>query len=117
MTTMTKASANQPSLYGVPIPDVSESTYAGDRPNPNLRTFAEANRVQTQPLQPGSLPESQLVKWAGPLHDLHSYWSKKPYRAIETFIRFYTWPGEAILDPFCGCGSTLQAALMNGRRG
>ncbi len=113
---MTKASANQPSLYHVPIPEISESTYAGDRSNPNLRKFVEANRVQTQPLQPGGLPESQLVKRAGPLHDLHSYWSKKPYRAIETFVRFFTRPGELVLDPFCGCGSTLQAALMNGRR-
>ncbi|NLE89794.1 MAG: hypothetical protein GX602_02475, partial [Dehalococcoidales bacterium] len=52
----------------------------------------------------------------GSLYDVHSYWSKKPYLAIERFISHYTQPDDIVLDPFCGCGSTLQAALGLGRK-
>jgi phage FluMu protein Com len=58
---------------------------------------------------------SQRVKKTGSLYDVHSYWSKKPYLAIERFIEHYTHPGALVLDPFTGCGSTLQAALGTGR--
>jgi adenine-specific DNA methylase len=47
---------------------------------------------------------------------LHIYWSKKPYKAIQDYIRHYTRPGDLVLDPFCGSGGTALAALMEGRK-
>lgn len=81
-----------------------------------MREFVELHRTSTPPLTPTTLPVSQRVKKTGFLYDVHSYWSKKPYLAIERFIEHYTHPGAVVLDPFAGCGSTLQAALGTGRK-
>lgn len=32
------------------------------------------------------------------------------------FIKLYTWPGDMVLDPFMGSGTTLRAAKDNGRK-
>jgi DNA modification methylase len=114
--TKTKASAAQRSLTAsAERANTQEAMYAGDQPNPSLREFVEQNRTDASPLTPKTLPVSQRVKKAGHLYDVHSYWSKKPYLAIEPFIEHYTQPGALVLDPFVGCGSTLQAALGTGR--
>lgn len=85
-------------------------------PNDSLREFVETHRTDAAPLTPTTLPVSQRVKKAGCLYDVHSYWSKKPYLAIERFIEHYTNPGALVLDPFVGGGSTLQAAVGTGRK-
>jgi len=41
--------------------------------------------------------------------------TEKPVRLAAHFIRLHTVPGEVVLDPFCGSGSTLIAAYRNGR--
>jgi hypothetical protein len=47
---------------------------------------------------------------------MHTYWSKKPHDAIRQYIEHYTQPGDLVLDPFSGSGSTALAALMTGRK-
>lgn len=42
--------------------------------------------------------------------------TQKPLPLMERLILTYTQPGEIVLDPFAGSGSTLLAALKNGRR-
>ncbi|MHB2020957.1 MAG: TRM11 family SAM-dependent methyltransferase [Candidatus Xenobia bacterium] len=39
-----------------------------------------------------------------------------PELAME-FINFFTRPGDTVLDPFAGCGSTLDACVRTGRKG
>jgi len=39
------------------------------------------------------------------------------YLMIERLLRFFTKPGDLVLDPFAGVGSTLKACALNGRRG
>ena len=46
----------------------------------------------------------------------HTYHTKVPPQGIETFIAYYTRPGQVVLDPFCGSGMTGIAAVMQGRR-
>ena len=46
----------------------------------------------------------------------HSYHTKVPPEAIEPFIKYYTEPGDVVLDPFCGSGMTGVAAALCGRR-
>jgi DNA modification methylase len=43
--------------------------------------------------------------------------AKFPEKMIRTFITFFTKPGELVLDPFLGSGSTLMAAKQSNRNG
>jgi DNA modification methylase len=41
--------------------------------------------------------------------------TEKPTRLAAHFINLHSQPGEIVLDPFCGSGSTLEAARDMGR--
>lgn len=41
---------------------------------------------------------------------------QKPISLMERLVKIYTKPGDLVLDPFCGSGQTLKAALRHGRR-
>lgn len=44
------------------------------------------------------------------------YPTQKPVALLERIIRASTNAGAVILDPFCGCGTTIDAAIKLGRR-
>lgn len=44
------------------------------------------------------------------------YPTQKPVLLIDRIIRLVTNPGDLVLDPFCGSGTTLVAAALSGRR-
>jgi 16S rRNA G966 N2-methylase RsmD len=44
-----------------------------------------------------------------------SHPAKFPEALCDRFVRFFTRPGEWVLDPFAGTGSTLVAAAQSGR--
>ena len=44
------------------------------------------------------------------------YATQKPLALLERIIAASSNPGDVILDPFCGCASTLEAAQRLGRR-
>lgn len=43
--------------------------------------------------------------------------TEKPWRLFVEILQDFTNPGEAILDPFCGSGTTLVACQKTGRNG
>lgn len=43
------------------------------------------------------------------------YPTQKPLALLERIIRLTTEPGAVVLDPFCGCGTTVDAAQKLGR--
>jgi len=53
------------------------------------------------------LPEKERTKH---VHRLHPYLGKFIPQLVELFIRKYFQPGQTILDPFCGSGTTLVQA-------
>lgn len=44
------------------------------------------------------------------------YPTQKPLALLERIIQASSKPGDIILDPFCGCGTTIAAAQKLGRR-
>ncbi len=53
------------------------------------------------------LPEKERTKH---IHRLHPYLGKFIPQLVEIFLRKYFEPGQTILDPFCGSGTTLVQA-------
>ncbi len=44
------------------------------------------------------------------------YQTQKPMALLERIIRLTTKPGDLVLDPFCGCGTAIEAAQSLGRK-
>ena len=44
------------------------------------------------------------------------YPTQKPLTLLERIVEASSNPGDVILDPFCGCGTTIHAAQATGRR-
>ena len=40
---------------------------------------------------------------------------QKPLRMVGDWVRLFSQPGDVVLDPFAGSGTTLRAAVDNGR--
>lgn len=53
------------------------------------------------------LPEKERTKH---VHRLHPYLGKFIPQLVEVFLRKYFRPGQTVLDPFCGSGTTLVQA-------
>lgn len=53
------------------------------------------------------LPERERTKH---VHRLHPYLGKFVPQLVEIFLRKYFSPGQTVLDPFCGSGTTLVQA-------
>jgi hypothetical protein len=48
-------------------------------------------------------------------HGLHAYAAKYPPQLVSYGLRYYSKPGETILDPMAVSGMTLVEACLNGR--
>jgi DNA modification methylase len=44
------------------------------------------------------------------------YQTQKPLALLERIISLSSNPGDVVLDPFCGCGTAIEAAQILGRR-
>ncbi|WP_217343705.1 DNA methyltransferase [Mycobacteroides abscessus] len=44
------------------------------------------------------------------------YPTQKPLALLDRLIKLTTEPGDVVLDPFCGCGTTVDAAQRLGRQ-
>ena len=49
-------------------------------------------------------------------HERLGYPTQKPLALLERIVTASSNPGDVVLDPFCGCGTTITAAQKLGRR-
>ena len=95
----------------------------GHYPGVVARTMVKAGRdASSIPRQRVIVPESLVTavsnreKVTGAPHDFYRYPARfSPVFAREA-IKTFTKPGDFVLDPFCGGGTTLVEALSLGRR-
>lgn len=59
-------------------------------------------------------PPPDVIGWTYTGNKLHP--TQKPVGIFAPLIEAFTRPGDTVLDPFCGSGSTLVAAQELGRR-
>lgn len=66
----------------------------------------------------GKFPESWIYipPLKGNLREHLGYPTQKPRALYERIVKASSDRGDLVLDPFCGCGTTIDAALKNGRR-
>jgi len=46
----------------------------------------------------------------------HLYWTRKAPDLAASYVKNFTKPGETVLDPFCGSGTTCISADILGRK-
>ncbi|MGQ0567578.1 MAG: DNA methyltransferase [Gemmobacter sp.] len=56
------------------------------------------------------------VKWLSNEEEKLGYPTQKPVGLLERILNSSSNPGDTVLDPFCGCGTTVHAAEKLGRK-
>jgi DNA methylase/Restriction endonuclease len=81
----------------------------------------ESRFFQSRMLGAGSLQESEDeidadVKWLDADEEKLPYPTQKPLGLLDRIIKSSSKEGDLVLDPFCGCGTTVHAAQKLNRR-
>lgn len=64
----------------------------------------------------GDLWHSVSPRWGHAMHTMCSYHGMFPAKVAHHFIQRYSQPGDVVLDPFSGRGTTALQARVEGRR-
>jgi len=82
------------------------------------KTDSKTRKVYRYYLDEGAIPTDW---WVGPQQlnrddaERLGYPTQKPQELLERIINASSDPGDLVLDPFCGCGTTIAAAEKLGR--
>lgn len=91
-----------------PTPQIS-----GDRPAQGWEAIAYMHRDDRRPEWTGG---GKHGNWISPIPPAEGHPTAKPLGMVQQWVRWFTAPGDVVLDPFAGSGTTLRAALNEGRR-
>lgn len=90
-----------------PNPQIS-----GDRPAQGWEAIAYMHRNDLKPAWNGGGRAANFVS-SNSQNSGHP--TSKPIGMVRQFVQWFTSPGDVILDPFAGSGTTLRAAADEGR--
>ena len=91
-----------------PMPQIS-----ADRPAPGWEAIAYMHRSDVKPKWNGGGKHGNYIL---PTAQGTGHPTSKPVSMVSDWVRKFTNPGDLILDPFAGSGSTLKAARDEGRK-
>jgi DNA modification methylase len=86
---------------------------------PSTERFLRYHHENAYLLAKGNPPQPSqripdVLEWQYSGNKLHP--TQKPLCVLTPLIQSFSRPGDVVLDPFCGSGSTLIAAKLQGRR-
>lgn len=90
--------------------------YSGDRPGMGYETLIAMHAAGKSRWNGGGRHGVFVVNKGENGGRPNSHPTQKPLRLMTQLIELFTDPGDVILDPFMGSGTTLVAAKMLGRR-
>ena len=85
-----------------------ETVLVAQKPGAKCRWFDTSSKVENI-IRPGYRGIRKIIPKA------KDHPTPKPWQLAAHFIELHTTPGQTVLDPFCGGGSTLVAARNLGR--
>mgnify|MGYP001409786809 CR=1 FL=1 len=90
-----------------------DKNYYWNEPNPYLESFINDNcSLNNNDYNVKAINGIITGNKNDQLYMLHTYWSKKPFNAINTYIEHFTKKGDLVLDCFLGCGSTAVVSML-----
>lgn len=91
-----------------PMPMIS-----ADRPAMGWEVLAYLHRVDCKPTWNGG---GKAANYVLPVSQGSGHPTQKPLSMVADWVRLFTNPGDTVLDPFAGSGTTLRAAKDEGRK-
>lgn len=91
-----------------PMPQIT-----GDRPGQGWEAIAYMHRGDVKPAWNGGGKHGNYIL---PTAQGEGHPTSKPLPMVSEWVRHFTNYGDTILDPFAGSGTTLRAAVDNGRK-
>jgi site-specific DNA-methyltransferase (adenine-specific) len=88
--------------------------YSGDRPGIGYESIVACHAPGRSRWNGGGSHGVFIVNKSGDARTGHQ--TQKPLALMDVLVRLFSDPGELILDPFAGSGTTGVAALRLGRR-
>ena len=88
--------------------------YSGDRPGIGYESIVACHAPGRSRWNGGGTHGVFIVNKGGDARTGHQ--TQKPLALMELLVRLFSDPGEVILDPFAGSGTTGVAAIRLGRR-
>ena len=91
-----------------PMPQIT-----GDRPGQGWEAIAYLHKEGVKPTWNGGGKHGNYIL---PTAQNEGHPTSKPLSMVSDWVRHFTKHGDTILDPFAGSGTTLRAAVDNGRK-